>query len=102
MCTRCVILTHPQGLGDLAVLEEFPSATILRPSMIIGAEDKCLSRIAEWKKHLCMRVPLVDGGVATKQLVYVGDVAKAIVNAINLPGGATNCPSFIALATSVF
>lgn len=74
-----------KGIGEDAVLEEFPEATIMRPSLMFGAEDRLLNRIASYKSNVSNIVPLIDGGLSTKQPVYVCDVADAIVQSINHP-----------------
>ena len=69
-----------KGLGESAVREAFPGATILRPSVLFGPEDGFLNRFAGLIKMLPV-VPVVCG--ATKfQPVYVGDVAEAAVAAV--------------------
>lgn len=63
--------------GEAAVLENFPSAVILRPSVIFGAEDGFFNRFADMANKSPI-IPLV--GAKTKfQPVYVDDVAKAAV-----------------------
>lgn len=72
-----------KAFGEKAVLDEFPDATILRPSLLFGAEDRTLGRLADYIKLVSTIVPMPDGGNATKQMVYVGDLAEAIVQSIS-------------------
>ncbi|MEQ1578046.1 MAG: complex I NDUFA9 subunit family protein [Hyphomicrobium sp.] len=67
--------------GEAAVLEEFPSAIILRPSIIFGPEDQFFNRFAAMAR-LSPVLPLIGGGHTKFQPVYVGDVADAIANAV--------------------
>lgn len=61
--------------GEAAVLEAFPGAVILRPSIIFGQEDQFFNRFASMAK-LSPVIPMV--GADTKfQPVYVDDVAEA-------------------------
>lgn len=64
-------------LGESAVLQAFPDATLLRPSVMFGAEDNFFNQFA------CMAsfspaLPLIGGGKTRFQPVYVDDVARAI------------------------
>ncbi|MEM7544899.1 MAG: complex I NDUFA9 subunit family protein [Pseudomonadota bacterium] len=61
--------------GEAAVLEHFPDATILRPSIIFGPEDQFFNRFAAMAK-LAPIVPMV-GADTRFQPVYVDDVAEA-------------------------
>lgn len=73
-----------KAAGETAVKAAFPGATIIRPSIIFGAEDQFLNRFADIIK-MAPVVPVI--GAATKfQPVYVADVAQAIVNAAETPG----------------
>lgn len=65
-----------KGDGEAAVRDAFPSATILRPSVVFGREDKFVNRFADLIRLLPI-VPVI-GGAAKFQPVYVGDVAEAI------------------------
>ncbi|MEM6902960.1 MAG: complex I NDUFA9 subunit family protein [Pseudomonadota bacterium] len=71
-----------KALGEAAVLEAFPNATILRPSVVFGPEDEFLNRFGEMAM-LAPFLPLIGGGVTRFQPVYVGDVADAVMAAIN-------------------
>lgn len=64
-------------LGEKAVCAAFPSATILRPSIIFGPDDNFFNQFA---RMACFSpaLPLIGGGKTRFQPVYVGDVAKAI------------------------
>jgi len=69
-----------KGTGEAAVLKHFPTATILRPSIIFGNEDKFYNRFANMARFMPI-LPLV--GADTKfQPVYVDDVAAAAVAAV--------------------
>ncbi|MBK7160978.1 MAG: complex I NDUFA9 subunit family protein [Sphingomonadales bacterium] len=73
--------------GEAAVRAAFPSATILRPSIIFGREDAFINRFAGLIRMLPV-VPVI--GAETKfQPVFVGDVARAVVAALQGPGGQT-------------
>jgi NADH dehydrogenase len=66
-----------KGQGEAAVLQHFPNAVILRPSVIFGAEDQFFNRFAAMTR-LGPVLPVV--GADTKfQPVYVDDVAQAAV-----------------------
>jgi len=66
-----------KAAGEQAVRAIAPGATIVRPADIFGAEDRFLNWIAKMYVTL-PRVPLVEGGMARVQPVYVDDVAQAI------------------------
>ncbi len=66
-----------KGLGEEGVLQHFPGAVILRPSVIFGAEDQFFNRFASMSRFGPF-LPLV-GGNTRFQPVYVDDVAKAAV-----------------------
>lgn len=66
--------------GEAMILSKFPSAVILRPSVIFGAEDEFFNRFADMATKSPI-IPLV--GAETKfQPVYVDDVAQAAVAGI--------------------
>jgi NADH dehydrogenase len=67
--------------GELRVREAFPGATILRPSVVIGPEDGFFNRFAALARVL-PALPLIGGGKTRFQPVYVGDVAQAVVAAL--------------------
>ncbi len=73
-----------KAAGEAAVRAAFPTATIMRPSIIFGREDQFVNRFAGLIRMLPI-VPIIRGR-AKFQPVYVGDVAKAIVTAIAAPG----------------
>ena len=67
--------------GERRVREAFPDATILRPSIVIGPEDGFFNRFASLARML-PALPLIGGGRTRFQPVYVGDVAQAVVAAL--------------------
>lgn len=75
--------------GELAVREEFPEATIFRPSDIYGQEDRFLRYYAHvWRRQL-RGMPLWHKGEKTiKQPVFCSDLAQGIVNAAKDPDSA--------------
>jgi uncharacterized protein YbjT (DUF2867 family) len=68
--------------GERRVREAFPAATILRPSIVIGPEDGFFNRFAALAR-LLPALPLIGGGTTRFQPVYVGDVAGAVVAALD-------------------
>lgn len=75
--------------GELAVLEEFPDATIIRPSEIYGQADHFFYYYTHIMRRQLHSVPLWHKGEKTiKAPVYGGDVAQAIVNAAKDPDTA--------------
>ena len=72
--------------GEAAILRNFPSAVILRPSVVFGTEDKFFNRYAAISR-LTLIIPLF--GADTKfQPVYVDDVAAAAALAVTGDVGA--------------
>ncbi len=69
-----------KGEGEAAVRAVFPSATILRPSIVFGREDQFINRFAAMIRTFPI-VPVL-GGKTRFQPIYVGDVAQAVVNAL--------------------
>jgi NADH dehydrogenase len=66
-----------QGVGDF---------TIFRPSVVFGPEDKFMNMFAQLARFLFV-LPIA-GASAKMQPVYVGDVASAVMNVLNLPAAA--------------
>jgi NADH dehydrogenase len=79
-----------KAAGEKAVLAAVPSATILRPSVLFGADDHFTNRFAALAR-MSPALPLVGGGVTKLQPAYVGDVAVAVAKAVdgNTKAGAT-------------
>jgi uncharacterized protein YbjT (DUF2867 family) len=76
--------------GEQAVRAAFPGATIIRPSILVGAEDEFVNRFAEMIQAAPI-VPILSAGTKF-QPVFVADVAKAIADAALAPqthGGRT-------------
>jgi NADH dehydrogenase len=78
-----------KGLGEQAVREAFPNATIIRPSLVFGPEDNLTNRFAAMAS-----LPFLPVIAAKRnfQPVYVRDLAQAIAKATLEPqrfGGKT-------------
>ncbi|MDR6852655.1 NADH dehydrogenase [Sphingomonas sp. BE123] len=72
-----------KGDGEAAVRAAFPTATILRPSLMFGREDQFVNRFAALAVSLPV-VPVLKGGTKI-QPVWVADVAQAVTRAIAEP-----------------
>lgn len=68
--------------GEAATLAAFPSAIVLRPSIVFGPEDEFFNRFAALAR-MSPLLPLIGGGRTKFQPVYVGDLARAVVVAVN-------------------
>jgi len=90
--------------GERALLRQFSQATILQPSVIFGPGDGLFSRFGQMAM-LAPALPLIGGGRNRMQPVFVGDVARAVVAALQSPDtqgrvyqlGGPNCYSFAEL-----
>jgi uncharacterized protein YbjT (DUF2867 family) len=71
-----------KAAGEEAVRDAFPTATILRPSVVFGPEDQFFNRLAAMAT-ISPVIPLIGGGETRLQPVYVGDVADAVVRVID-------------------
>ncbi|SHI83572.1 NADH dehydrogenase [Roseomonas rosea] len=80
------LYARSKAQGEAAVLSAFPRATILRPSIVFGPGDSFFNRFAGMVRILPV-LPLV-GGETRFQPVYVGDVADAVMAAIERPDAA--------------
>lgn len=69
------LYARSKAAGEAAVMAAFPSATILRPSLVFGAEDQFFNRFGAMAALLPI-MPVISGG-SRFQPVYVGDVADA-------------------------
>lgn len=67
-------------MGEKAVMNSFPGATVLRPSVIFGAEDHFFNQFAAMPFFV-----VIGGGKTRFQPVYVDDVAKAIIACLKNP-----------------
>jgi uncharacterized protein YbjT (DUF2867 family) len=98
------IYARTKALGEEAVRENFPAASIMRPSVIFGPEDTFFNKFAgisrfvpfmpvfgcpvmpkvsvSGENGLTVSVDLYGDGGTKFQPVYVGDVADAIVAAL--------------------
>ena len=69
--------------GEKNIQDTFKSSVILRPSVVFGPEDKFFNTFASLAQF-SPALPLVGGGKTKFAPIYVGDVAKAIVKALEL------------------
>lgn len=76
-----------KAAGEMAVREAKPDAVIIRPSIVFGAGDSFLNRFAAMAS-MSPALPLIGGGKTRFQPVHVGDVAEAIVRAVERPDAA--------------
>ncbi len=76
-----------KGEAERAVKEAIPSAVIIRPSIVFGAEDEFFNKFASMA-GISPALPLIGGGKTKFQPVYVDDVADAICEALVRPEAA--------------
>lgn len=73
------ISARTKGEGEKSVLKAFPTAVILRPSIVFGVEDGFFNRFAAMSR-ISPVLPLI-GADTSFQPVYVDDVALAALSA---------------------
>ena len=69
--------------GEKNIQETFKPSVILRPSLVFGPEDKFFNTFASIAQFSPF-IPLIGGGKTKFSPIYVGDVAKSIVKALEL------------------
>ena len=69
--------------GETYVQDMFKPSVILRPSIVFGPEDKFFNTFASLAQFSPI-LPLIGGGKTKFAPIYVGDVANAIVKALEL------------------
>lgn len=67
--------------GEVAARDEFPGATIIRPSIVFGPEDNFFNLFAGMARF-SPALPLIGGGETRFQPVFVGDVAAAVARLV--------------------
>jgi len=77
--------------GETAIRDALPSATILRPSIVFGPEDAFFNRFGAMAQTAAAfrpfgALPLIGGGNTKFQPIFVGDVADAVVAALETDG----------------
>ncbi|XP_073012669.1 NADH dehydrogenase [ubiquinone] 1 alpha subcomplex subunit 9, mitochondrial [Typha latifolia] len=78
-------MLRAKAAAEESVLREFPEATIMKPGVMIGTEDRILNRWAQFAKKWSF-LPLIGGGSTKIQPVYVVDVAAAIMASLKDDG----------------
>ena len=76
-----------KGIGEALLREAFPTATILRPSLVFGPEDALFNRFAGLAR-LSPVMPVICAVVLEKSWLTVGDVADAVMAALARPDAA--------------
>lgn len=72
-----------KGEGEAAVRQAFPTAVLLRPSIVFGREDAFINRFAALIRALPV-VPVI-GGKTRFQPVFAGDVGHAVAQVLDKP-----------------
>ena len=71
-----------KAAAERLVLSALPQAVIIRPSILFGPEDDFFNRFAALAR-MSPALPLIGGGFTRFQPVFVGDVARAIADAVD-------------------
>ena len=75
-----------KGHGEALLRDAFAGAAVLRPSLVFGPEDNLFNRFAGMARLLPF-MPVICGDTKF-QPVYVGDVADAVMAALDRPDAA--------------
>jgi NADH dehydrogenase len=76
------VYARTKAAGEAAVAAAFADAAILRPSIVFGPEDGFFNRFGALARVL-PALPVYGGGTTRFQPVYVGDVADAVMAALD-------------------
>lgn len=78
------LYARTKAQGEQAALQGHGGTTILRPSIIFGTEDQFFNLFAGMGR-IAPVLPLIGGGKTKFQPVWVGDVAEAVIRALDQP-----------------
>lgn len=78
-------MLRAKAAAEEAILREIPEATILKPAVMIGTEDRILNPLAHFAKKYSF-IPLFGDGSTKIQPVYVADVASAVIASLKDDG----------------
>ncbi|PSS14060.1 NADH dehydrogenase [ubiquinone] 1 alpha subcomplex subunit 9 like [Actinidia chinensis var. chinensis] len=78
-------MLRAKAVAEEAIMRELPEATIMRPAVMIGTEDRILNTWAHFAKKYSF-LPLIGDGSTKIQPAYVVDVASAIIAALKDDG----------------
>jgi uncharacterized protein YbjT (DUF2867 family) len=70
-----------KAAGEKRVFAALPSATVLRPAVLFGPEDDFFNKFASLAR-IAPALPLLGGGYTRFQPVFAGDVASAVLAAV--------------------
>ena len=73
-----------RGRGEAAVLDAFPSATLIRPAVMFGSGDAFLTPLLAMLRHMPV-FPMFGSGSIRLQPAYVEDVAEPVVRILGAP-----------------
>jgi uncharacterized protein YbjT (DUF2867 family) len=76
-----------RGEGEAAVLDAFPSAKLVRPTVMFGSGDGFLTPLLAMLRRLPV-FPMFGSGKTRLQPVYVEDVAEAVVRILRTPAAS--------------
>ncbi|KAF3791935.1 NADH dehydrogenase ubiquinone 1 alpha subcomplex subunit 9 [Nymphaea thermarum] len=80
-------MLRAKAAAEAVVLRELPEATIMKPAVMIGTEDRIMNKWAQFAKKWSF-LPMIGNGSSKIQPVYVIDVAAAIVAALKDDGAS--------------
>ncbi len=79
------LYARTKAAGEVRVRDAFPSATLVRPSLLFGPDDGFFNLFAGLAR-LSPVLPLIGGGTTRFQPVYVADAAAGIVALLDQAG----------------
>jgi len=81
------VYARTKAEGEAAVRGAFPTAVVLRPSVVFAEEDDFFNRFGAMAA-VSPALPLIGGGGTRFQPVYAGDVGAAVAAALKRPDAA--------------
>jgi uncharacterized protein YbjT (DUF2867 family) len=75
------LYARSKAIGEKLVQAAVPGAVILRPSVVFGPEDDFFNKFAAIAR-IAPALPLIGGGTTRFQPVFAGDVAAAVLAAV--------------------